>query len=101
VRPGDGFLAIAKRVWWSATLDDAAAIAKANGLTLESAITPGQVLEVPDCRCTQVVDGDDWKTVAERIGVDVDQLREANVWQGDVLRAGMLIYGGRTPVAPV
>jgi len=100
VRPGDGFLAIAKRVWWTASMDDAAAIATANGLTIESAIMPGQVLEIPECRCAEVAAGDDWKAISERLGVDVDQLREANAWQGDALSPGMLIYGGRRPVAP-
>ena len=59
------------------------------------------VLQVELTRArSEVVAVDDWKTVSERRGVDVDQLKAANSWQGDALSPGMLIYGGRTPVAP-
>jgi peptidoglycan hydrolase-like protein with peptidoglycan-binding domain len=96
VRAGDGFIRIAKRTLWSSSLDDAKAIAVANGLTLESSINPGQVLNIPSCRCTQVVAGDGWLAVASRLGVDADALRGSNDWQGEVLQPGMIIYGGRS-----
>jgi Putative peptidoglycan binding domain/D-alanyl-D-alanine carboxypeptidase/LysM domain len=97
VRPGDGFIRIAKRTLWSSSLDDAKEIAAANGLTLESSISPGQVLQIPSCRCTSVAAGDGWLAVAERLGVDADAVRGSNGWQGDVLQPGMIIYGGRSP----
>ena len=95
VRAGDGFVVIARRTLWSSSLDDATAIAAVNGLTLESLIVPGQVLQIPSCHCTDVGAGDDWVAIAQRLGVDADALRKANAWQGDVLNPGMLIYGGR------
>jgi peptidoglycan hydrolase-like protein with peptidoglycan-binding domain len=97
VRAGDGFLRIAKRTLWSSSLDDANVIAAANGLTLDSQIVPAQVLQIPACRCTAVVDGDEWQTIASRLGVDADAVRESNAWQGDSLRPGMIVYGGRAP----
>jgi hypothetical protein len=96
VQPGDGFLRIAKRTLWSSDLDAATAIAEANGMTLSSTILPGMVLEIPSCRSTIVNPGDDWPTVAERLGVGVDEIRSANAWAGDTLVAGSVVYGGRT-----
>lgn len=98
VRPGDGFLRIARRTLWSSSIDDANGIAAANGMTIESMIVPGQVLEIPSCRCTAVVSGDEWQALAARlgVGVGVDELRESNAWQG-ALQPGMIIYGGRLP----
>lgn len=95
VRAGDGFLQIARRTLWSSSIDDANAIAAANGMTIESVIVPGQELKVPSCRCTAVVTGDEWQAIAARLGVDVAELRESNAWQGESLQPGMIIYGGR------
>ena len=97
VRPGDGFLRIARRTLWSAEFADASAIAEANDLTLASTILPGMVLEIPSCRSTVVVDGDDWASVARRLGADVDELRSANAWQGTDPVSGSVVYGGRAP----
>lgn len=97
VRPGDGFVLIARRTLWSSSLDDAAAIAAANGLTLESSIVPGQILEIPSCCSTEVVAGDGWQAVATRLRLDMATVRQANAWQGDLLHPGMIIYGGRAP----
>lgn len=96
VQPGDGFLRIAERTLWSSEIADATAIAECNGLTLTSTIVPGNVLEIPACRSTLVVDGDDWSSIAERLGLTLDQVRTANSWIGDAPVAGSVVYGGRT-----
>lgn len=88
---------IAHRTLWSSSTDDANRIAAANGMTIKSTIVPGQVLEIPSCRCTAVVTGDEWQAIAGRLDVDVAELRESNAWQGGVLQPGMIIYGGRAP----
>lgn len=97
VQAGDGFLRIAMRTLWSSEIDAATAIAEANGLTLSSTILPGVVLEIPSCRSTIVVAGDDWAAVAQRLGVDVDELKSASAWAGETLVTGSVVYGGRTP----
>jgi hypothetical protein len=97
VQPGDGFLRIAKRTLWSSEIDAATAIAEANGLTLSSTILPGQLLEIPACRSTIVVAGDDWPAVARRLGVGVDELEAAHAWAGNTLVVGSVVYGGRVP----
>ena len=97
-------LAIGSMTWKNVRLCEAPSmsaasateVAEANGLVLTSTIVPGQVLLVPGCRHVTATAGDDWATVAHRLGVDEHALRTANAWQGDTVRPGMVVFGGRS-----
>lgn len=95
VQAGDGLLRVARYTLWSRRMSDAKAIAKANDLTIDAAITPGDELQIPDCRSTDVVRGDGWLAVSKRLGRTADEVLERNAWQGDILHPGMTIYGGK------
>jgi LysM repeat protein len=88
VRPGEGFTQIARRYGVGA-----AALARANGLTLASVIVPGQRLRVPGSRARPrtrkrptsaplvlhtVAPGEGFITIAHRYGVSAVNLARAN-----------------------
>ncbi len=94
VQHSDGFLKIARRTLWSTSFADAKAIAKTNGLDVAATIHPGDRLRIPRCRSTVVGANDSWTAIAERLSRSVDEVRQANEWQGDRLHEGFTIYGG-------
>ena len=95
VRAGDGLLRIARFTLWSKRMADAEAIAKHNGMNIDSAVKLGQKLRIEKCRSTAAVRGDGWLAVSQRLGRTADEVLQHNAWQGDVLHPGMIIYGGK------
>ncbi|MFZ5825897.1 MAG: glycosyl hydrolase family 18 protein [Bacillota bacterium] len=82
VQPNEDLAAVASRTGVSAD-----ALAAANGLQEERAVTPGLALIVPSNRYT-VQPGDSLFSIAERSGVSLEALRRANPGLGQAIYPG-------------